>query len=39
MRALRLGRFRELGLTSQQVSGLTKTDEEWSAELEAALTG
>jgi hypothetical protein len=30
---------RDLGLTSQQVWGLTKTDEEWSAELEAALTG
>jgi hypothetical protein len=30
--------IRDLGLTSQQVWGLTKTDQEWSAELEAALT-
>jgi len=30
--------LRELGLTSNQVWGLTKTDEEWSAALEAALT-
>jgi hypothetical protein len=29
---------RDLGLSSQQVWGLTKTDQEWSAELEAALT-
>jgi hypothetical protein len=29
---------RDLGLTSQQVWGLTKTDQEWSAVLEAALT-
>jgi hypothetical protein len=29
---------RDLGLTSNQVWGLTKTDEEWSAALEAALT-
>ena len=29
---------RDLGLTSQQVWGLTKTDKEWSAELEAELT-
>jgi hypothetical protein len=29
---------RDLGLTSQQVWGLTKIDQEWSAELEAALT-
>ena len=29
---------RELGLTSQQVWGLTKTDQEWSTALEAALT-
>jgi hypothetical protein len=28
----------DLGLTSNQVWGLTKTDEEWSAALEAALT-
>jgi hypothetical protein len=30
--------LRELGLTSNQVWGLTKTDEEWSEQLEAALT-
>jgi hypothetical protein len=30
--------LRELGLSSNQVWGLTKTDEEWSAALEAALT-
>ena len=30
--------LRDLGLTSNQVWGLTKTDEEWSAALEAALT-
>ena len=30
--------LRDLGLTSNQVSGLTRTDEEWSAQLEAALT-
>ncbi len=29
---------RELGLTSNQVWGLTKTDDGWSAALEAALT-
>jgi hypothetical protein len=29
---------RDLRLTSQQVWGLTKTDQDWSAELEAALT-
>jgi hypothetical protein len=41
--ALRLGQpfrqvLRDLGLTSNQVWGLTKTDEEWSAALYAALT-
>jgi hypothetical protein len=30
--------LRDLGLTSNQVWGLTKTDEEWSMALEAALT-
>jgi hypothetical protein len=30
--------LRDLGLTSNQVWGLTMTDEEWSAELEAALS-
>jgi hypothetical protein len=30
--------LRDLGLTSNQVWGLTKTDKEWSEELEAALT-
>jgi hypothetical protein len=30
--------LRELGLTSNQVWGLTKTDEEWSQQLDAALT-
>jgi hypothetical protein len=30
--------LRELNLTPNQVWGLTKTDEEWSAALEAALT-
>jgi hypothetical protein len=30
--------LRNLGLTPNQVWGLTKTDPEWSAELEAALT-
>jgi hypothetical protein len=30
--------LRELGLTPNQVWGLTKTDEEWSTNLEAALT-
>jgi hypothetical protein len=30
--------LRDLGLTSNQVWGLTKTDTEWSAALEAALT-
>jgi hypothetical protein len=29
--------LRDLGLTSNQVWGLTKTDEKWSAALEAAL--
>jgi hypothetical protein len=29
---------RDLGLTSQQVWELTKTDDAWSAELEATLT-
>jgi hypothetical protein len=28
----------DLGLTSQQVGGLTKTDQGWSTALEAALT-
>jgi hypothetical protein len=28
----------DLGLTSNQVWGLTRTDEEWSAQLDAALT-
>jgi hypothetical protein len=30
--------LRDLGLTSNQVWGLTKTDDEWSAALETALT-
>jgi hypothetical protein len=30
--------FRDLGLTSNQVWGLTQTDQEWSERLEAALT-
>ncbi len=30
--------LRHLGLTSNQVWGLTKTDKEWSKKLEAALT-
>jgi hypothetical protein len=30
--------IRDLGLTSNQVWGLAKTDQEWSEELEAALT-
>jgi hypothetical protein len=30
--------LRDLGLTSNQVWGLTKTDKEWSATLETALT-
>jgi hypothetical protein len=30
--------LRELGLTSNQVWGLTKTDDEWSAALETTLT-
>jgi hypothetical protein len=30
--------LRDLGLTSNQVWGLTKTDQEWSKQLEAALT-
>ena len=29
--------LRDLGLTSNQVFGLAKTDDEWSTELEAAL--
>jgi hypothetical protein len=29
---------RELGLTSQQVWGLIKTDQEWATALDAALT-
>jgi hypothetical protein len=29
--------LRDLGLTSNQVWGLTKTDKEWSGQLEAAL--
>lgn len=29
--------LRDLGLTSNQVWGLTKTDDDWSAELDAAL--
>ena len=29
--------LRDLGLTSNQVWGLTKTDQEWSSALEAAL--
>jgi hypothetical protein len=29
---------RDLGLTSQQVWGLAKTDQEWATVLEAALT-
>jgi hypothetical protein len=29
---------RDLGLTSQQVWGLTKTDQGWSSALDAALT-
>jgi hypothetical protein len=29
--------LRDLGLTSNQVWGLTKSDQEWSAQLEAAL--
>jgi hypothetical protein len=40
--AIRLGRpfrqvLRDLGLTSNQVWGLTKTDAEWSEALDAAL--
>jgi hypothetical protein len=31
--------LRDLGLTSNRVWGLAKTDQEWSAALEAALTG
>jgi hypothetical protein len=38
MRALRFTVVRDLGLTSQQVWGLTKTDQEWSEKLDAALT-
>jgi hypothetical protein len=30
--------LRDLGLTSDQVCGFTKTDQEWSERLEAALT-
>jgi hypothetical protein len=30
--------LRDLGLTSNQVWGLTKTDDDWSASLESALT-
>ena len=30
--------LRDLGLTSNQVWGLIRTDEEWSAQLDAALT-
>jgi len=30
--------LRDLGLTPNQVWGLTKTDEQWSADLDAALT-
>jgi hypothetical protein len=30
--------LRDLGLTSNQVWGLTKTDDEWSEQLDAALT-
>jgi hypothetical protein len=30
--------LRDLGLTSNRVWGLAKTDQEWSAKLEAALT-
>ena len=30
--------LRDLGLTSNQVWGLTKTDDDWSATLEATLT-
>jgi cytidylate kinase len=30
--------LRDLGLTSNQIWGLTKTDNEWSAALDAALT-
>jgi hypothetical protein len=30
--------LRELGLTANQVWGLTKTDQEWSSTVEAALT-
>jgi hypothetical protein len=30
--------LRDLGLSSNQVFGLAKTDEEWSEQLEAALT-
>jgi hypothetical protein len=30
--------LRDLGLTSNQVWGLTKTDQDWSEQLEAALT-
>jgi hypothetical protein len=30
--------LRDLGLTSNQVWGLTKTDDDWSAALEADLT-
>ena len=30
--------LRDLGLTSNQVWGLTRTDQEWSEKLDAALT-
>ena len=30
--------LRDLGLTSNQVWGLTKTDQEWAEKLETALT-
>jgi hypothetical protein len=30
--------LRDLGLTANQVCGLTKTDDEWSTAIEAALT-
>jgi hypothetical protein len=37
-RAFSAGAVRQLGLTSNQVWGLAKTDEAWSASLDAALT-
>jgi hypothetical protein len=37
--ASRSGRYlRDLGMTSNQVWGLTRTDQEWSNKLEAALS-